>query len=136
MQPELLKNFHQIGGVLKNAWHIGSFLWKKSMILLQVWFWILIKHVRYILLLNCEEWFMYFNETWYSYYIFKLVWYHFNSIILLTIYLKTEMCNEFCVGIHLVPMGQEHTWENKGLKDIKVIWMEGKQQVMCCVSCA
>jgi hypothetical protein len=31
------------------------------------------------------------------------------------------MCNEFCVGIHLVPMGKEHTWENKGLKDIKVI---------------
>jgi hypothetical protein len=46
------------------------------------------------------------------------------------------MCNEFCVGIHLVPMGQEHTWENKGLKDINVIWMEGKQQVTCCVSCA
>lgn len=36
------------------------------------------------------------------------------------------MCNECCVGIHLVPMGQEHTWENKGFKDIKVIRMEGK----------
>lgn len=30
MQPQLLRNFHQIGGVLKNTWHIGLFLWQKT----------------------------------------------------------------------------------------------------------
>ena len=43
----------------------------------------------------------------------------------------------FCishVGIHLVPMAHERTWERKGSKDIKVVGLEDKRHVTVCVS--
>lgn len=43
------------------------------------------------------------------------------------------ICNGCCIGIHLVSMAREHTWKIKGLKDVKVIRMEDKQQVIVCV---
>ena len=35
-----------------------------------------------------------------------------------------------------MPMAQEHTWEKRGSKDIKIVGLEDKHQVTTCVSSA
>jgi hypothetical protein len=40
------------------------------------------------------------------------------------------------IGIHLVPIGGERTWENKGSKDIHVIKVEDKKQITIAISSA
>ncbi len=41
--------------------------------------------------------------------------------------------HSLCVGVHLGPMAREHTYEKKGMKDVKMIGMENKWQVVICV---